>query len=172
MGGCGRRGRKLYVLRSEEYQPHSVLTNGTQWLLTWGYVIAWSAVIFMLSAQSNLPLPDSLPPSSDKVAHFWTYGVLGWLWSRAIRTRYPRWTTVAVVLSTLAFTGLYGLSDEWHQLYVPGRCADLYDALADVCGGTLGGVALLLWLWFREESRTPARERVPELFRDPFDPAA
>jgi len=120
------------VLHSEEYQPHSVLTNGTQWLLTWGYVIAWSVVIFMLSAQSNLQLPDSFPPSSDKVAHFWLYGVLGWLWSRAIRSTYPRWTTVAVVLSALAFTGLYGLSDEWHQLYVPGRCADLSDALADV----------------------------------------
>ena len=170
-GGFGRRGRNLSVLRVEERQPR-VLTNGTQWLTTWSYVIAWGAVIFILSAQANLQLPDSLPPSSDKVAHFWLYGVLGWLWARAVTARHPGWTTVAVVLSAVAFTGLYGLSDEWHQAYVPGRCADLYDALADVCGGTLGGVALLLWLWFREESRTPARERVPELFRDPFDPAA
>ncbi|HEV8713412.1 MAG TPA: VanZ family protein, partial [Candidatus Binatia bacterium] len=81
-------------------------------------------------------------------------------------------TTVAVVLSTVAFTGLYGLSDEWHQVYVPGRCADLYDALADAYGGTLGGVALLLWLRGREEGKTRASETIPELFRDPLDPAA
>ena len=153
-------------------QPASIFTKGVQWLTTWGYVIAWGAVIFTLSAQSDLRLPTALPASSDKVAHFVVYGVLGWLWSRAIRLRHPRWATVVVVLSTLAFTGLYGLSDEWHQMYVPRRTADLYDALADVYGGTMGGVALLLWLRFREESKGRANERDLGQLQDPFDPAA
>lgn len=157
---------------SAKNPPDSIFTKATQWLSTWGYVIAWGAVIFTLSAQPDLRLPTSLPSSSDKVAHFLVYGVLGWLGARAIRLRGPKWATLRVILSTLAFTGIYGLSDEWHQMYVHGRSADLHDALADVCGGTFGGVALLLWLRFREESRARASERDLAQLPDPFDPTA
>ena len=48
-----------------------------------------------------------------------------------------------MLASTILFTGLYGVTDEWHQLYVPGRFADWHDALADLCGGTLGGMGYL-----------------------------
>ncbi len=77
-----------------------------------------------------------------------------------------------VLLATFAFTGLYGLSDEWHQIYVHGRSAELLDALADVCGGTFGGVAFLLWLRFREDVKARAEGGATEQLRDPFDPAA
>jgi VanZ family protein len=33
---------------------------------------------------------------------------------------------------------LVGCVDEWHQLYLPGRSADLDDVLADVVGAALG----------------------------------
>jgi VanZ family protein len=140
--------------------------------LTWGYVVAWGAVIFTLSAQPDLQLPESLPSVSDKVAHFSVYGVLGWLWSRAVSINRPGGATLTVLLITFAFTGLYGLSDEWHQLYVHGRVADLLDALADVCGGTLGGAGFLLWLRFRKNVRSPASGGGAEPIRDPSDPAA
>lgn len=39
----------------------------------------------------------------------------------------------AIVLATL-----YGVSDEFHQLFVPGRSADPYDVLADGVGATIG----------------------------------
>ncbi len=171
MGGCGHRGRDLFVSRSVENRPHSVVSEGTQWV-TWGYVVAWGAVIFTLSAQPDLQLPESLPSFSDKVAHFSVYGVLGWLWSRAVGINRPGWATLTVLLTTFAFTGLYGLSDEWHQLYVHGRFADLFDVLADVCGGTLGGAGFLLWLRFRKNVRARASRGVAEQIHDPFDPAA
>jgi hypothetical protein len=159
------------VLHLEVYRPHRIFTKRAQWLSTWGYVIAWSTVIFISSAQSDLRLPGSLPPFSDKVAHFLIYGLLGWLWSRAVKIRCPSWTTIAVVLSTVAFTGIYGLSDEWHQMYVPGRSAELSDALADVCGGTLGGMGFLVWLLFREENGARTSAGDPDQVPDPFDPA-
>jgi len=38
---------------------------------------------------------------------------------------------------------LYGITDEWHQMYVPGRTPDLADWIADVVGVLLGyGVTL------------------------------
>ena len=33
---------------------------------------------------------------------------------------------------------LYGVTDEWHQLYVPGRVSDPADWIADVVGLVLG----------------------------------
>ncbi len=51
------------------------------------------------------------------------------------RLRGVTWTRVviAIVLATL-----YGVSDEFHQLFVPGRSADRYDVLADCIGATMG----------------------------------
>ncbi|MGH8008957.1 MAG: VanZ family protein, partial [Candidatus Binatia bacterium] len=82
--------------------------------------------------------------------------MLGWLWARAVKNSRPEWTTATVLFSALLFTGFYGLSDEWHQYYVPGRSADLRDVVADAVGGTLGGISYLLWLravspfWLRD----------------------
>jgi len=42
-----------------------------------------------------------------------------------------------VWLVVLAVT-LYGILDEIHQYFVPGRSADVYDALADASGALLG----------------------------------
>jgi VanZ family protein len=44
----------------------------------------------------------------------------------------------------LVFSALYGLSDEFHQLFVPRRQFDLKDLAADVAGGTIG--LAVLWL--------------------------
>lgn len=119
------------------------IARGRMWLSTWGRVVGYCALIFVLSAQSDLQPPRVLP--SDKLAHLLEYAVLAWLWVRAVRSSWPEWTTTAVLFSTLLFAGIYGLSDEWHQYYVPGRQADLHDVLADAVGGVLGGISYFLW---------------------------
>lgn len=60
------------------------------------------------------------------------YGVLAALLLRATR-KAPL---------SLLIAGLYGVSDEVHQYFVPGRSASAYDALADVLGA---GVVCGLW---------------------------
>ena len=72
------------------------------------------------------------------------YGMLAGFLVRAFaggRLRGVTWARgmVAVVLATL-----YGVSDEFHQLFVPGRSADRYDVLADCMGATAG--AAIGWL--------------------------
>lgn len=131
---------KNEVLRQMNQPPGR---NGVNhWLWLWGPVIMYCVLIFRVSAQQDLSPPQF--PSSDKVAHFVVYGGLGVLWARAARTSWPYWTFQVLLLSTLLFTGLYGVTDEWHQMYVPGRFSDWRDALADVCGGTVGGIMYLL----------------------------
>lgn len=42
----------------------------------------------------------------------------------------------------LMISFLYGLSDEFHQWFIPGRSATLGDVLADTLGGGSGGLLL------------------------------
>ncbi len=44
---------------------------------------------------------------------------------------------------TVLITFLYGVSDELHQWFVPGRHADGIDVLADGLGGLLGAYLFL-----------------------------
>lgn len=111
------------------------------WL--WGPVIAYCALIFVLSSIPGLPdLPAHM---SDKVAHMLLYSGLGFLVARARSRGIGRPVSGATLLVVLAFTALYGLSDETHQLFVPNRQFDLKDMAADVVGGAVGAVAL--WGW-------------------------
>lgn len=116
------------------------------WLWLWAPIIAYCALIFFGSAQQNLTPPNF--PSSDKVAHFLEYSVLGVLWARAAKMTWQHWTFPVLLLSTILFTGVYGVTDETHQLYVPGRSSDWHDSVADVCGGTVGGLVYILWIRF------------------------
>lgn len=50
----------------------------------------------------------------------------------------PHWVLLLV-------GALYGLSDEWHQMYVPGRFADLGDWIADLAGLALGYAVAVAW---------------------------
>lgn len=73
-----------------------------------------------------------LPPGADKVAHALAYAVLGALLAWA--TGRPG---LAVALATL-----YGVSDELHQAFVPGRTPDVLDLVADLLGATAGAAAV------------------------------
>ncbi len=127
---------------SVQMDQHARKTTRNNMLWLWAPIAGYCILIFMGSAQHDLSPPDF--PSSDKVAHFLEYSVLGLLWARAVTHSWPHWTFRLLLMSTLFFTGCYGITDEWHQLYVPGRSSDWHDALADICGGTSGGLIYML----------------------------
>jgi VanZ family protein len=112
--------------RSEKIDPRKAVIY---WIITVGYM----SLIFYLSSQ-NFSLPK-LPTNSDKVIHAFIYFPLAFLLYRSLRNcginRYI--FVLAVVLA-----GIYGLSDEFHQSFVPGRDASLGDAAADFAGALLG----------------------------------
>ena len=47
----------------------------------------------------------------------------------------------------LVLSVFYGLTDEFHQMFVPGRVADLFDLLADAGGAIIG--LFVVWAWSR-----------------------
>ena len=42
------------------------------------------------------------------------------------------------MLLTIVCATVYGISDEFHQWFVPGRTADVHDVMADAIGATRG----------------------------------
>jgi VanZ family protein len=88
-------------------------------IFSWLAVFAFMGVIFYLSHQPTLPIPMRFP-YQDKVFHFCTYFVLAFLWGNALRAKDRKRLALAIIL-----TALYGISDEFHQSFVPGRDSSL-----------------------------------------------
>lgn len=93
------------------------------------------ALIFWLSSQ---PLPVALPNQGDKVVHGLVFGLLAGLWVWALPAVWAG-TWIPVVLGALV-AAFWGVLDEIHQYFVPGRTATPGDALADGLGAVLGAV--------------------------------
>jgi len=119
----------------------------------WLPLIAYCVFIFVQSSgESPVDLPQL--PGIDKVLHAGGYGLLGVLFYRAYRSRWPNasgWATANAGLLSAAF---YGFTDELHQAFVPSRTADPFDWLADTFGALLGIAAygLFLRLWSRRSA--------------------
>lgn len=114
----------------------------------WKYYFApifWAALIFWNSSRSNIHLPNYFFQNFDKVIHGGIYFILGYLVTRALsRGHFENLTVIKVGLSILLAT-LYGLSDEFHQLFVPGRSMDYFDFLADVVGIIIAQVVIYFY---------------------------
>jgi hypothetical protein len=112
-------------------------------VLLWGPVVLQMVVIF---GASSIPDLGGLPGGmSDKSGHGIGYAILGALLLRALargRLSGVTWTRAAAAVLLAA---LYGVSDEYHQSFVPGRSPDRLDVLADSIGAAaavvLGGLA-------------------------------
>jgi len=115
----------------------------------WSGVILCSAVIFGLSSRpGGADAPWSFP-GIDKVFHIAAYAVWASIFGAALWRSFPRLTGWQFALLVVAGTGFYGLSDELHQMFVPGRVADGWDVLADLGGSVL----FLLLLKARRQAR-------------------
>jgi peptidoglycan/LPS O-acetylase OafA/YrhL len=100
-------------------------------------VVAWATFIFVLS---SIPGSDLPPGKYSTPGHFALYAVLGALILIALGG-----PTRNRALWAVALASAYGVSDEIHQLFVPGRCADPVDWLVDTAGA-ITAVGLLLVL--------------------------
>ena len=118
--------------------------------------VAWAAVIFFASSIPGPQLPKLAHLVSDKIIHAGIYFVFGLLIYRAFAPREnPDGFVWRRVISSVALVILYGVSDEFHQGFVPGRTKDILDASADAFGGLVS--ALVVYLLSRRKSEKIAR---------------
>jgi VanZ family protein len=106
----------------------------------WGPPILYAGIIFCLSSISTIP---HFPRNSDKVLHFIEYFVFTFLIWRAIGRGHIWFFNAQKALVTALITATYAASDEFHQLFVPGRSCSIYDWIADVAG-ILGMLTLMI----------------------------
>ncbi len=133
--------------------------------------IMYAGFIFYLSAQSDLTIPGSIfkipvmyeladllrsnglgsvidiaeiaHQNLDKVAHMFLYFGLGVLLHLTFRNSdnviLRRYAAIfAIILGVL-----YGITDEYHQSFVPGRSSSIHDLLADGIGVTIAQILFL-----------------------------
>jgi VanZ family protein len=106
-------------------------------------------LIFWFSSQSVLIDFDGQATQkiAHKSAHVVVYAALAWLWWRALAPE--RRFTWPVLLSALLLTILYGISDEIHQRFVPGRHGRVADVLFDAAGGLAMILLIRRLSWLR-----------------------
>ncbi len=112
-----------------------------------GPPLALMAVIFFLSAQPNLNSGlGTLDTILRKLAHMGEFGLLWFLWWRALGWGHPG-PSIAIALA-------YAASDELHQTFVDGRVGSPVDWAIDAAGV---GVAGALVVWRARASRARSR---------------
>ncbi|AKN31940.1 VanZ family protein [Clostridium carboxidivorans P7] len=130
-------------------------------ILSWIAVILWMALIFKLSSQPaeqsgklstgvteiNIKAIEKVNPSAKfnikqfdhiirKNAHFFVYLVLGIFVINALRRSGV--TGIRCIVFALLICILYAISDEIHQIFVPGRGAQVKDVIIDSVGAAVG----------------------------------
>lgn len=153
-----RVGLKDFELRMQAARgdnagvPHDFPVSKFRWI--WPVILA--ALIFTASSRSEVAGPSI--PGIDKVAHFAVYGLLGTLVLRAMRRPQGRHKFRAAWVSVL-IVSVYGLSDEWHQSFTPGRDVEAADWIADTLGGALAVTLYSCWGKYRRVLEMPILAR-------------
>jgi VanZ family protein len=115
--------------------------------------LTWMVVIFLLSSREGFPQPPGFSAATLSVAaHLILFGILGLLILFALCGQGP--VTLRAVVIAVALTTLYGVFDEIHQAFVPGRQPSIFDIVVDMLGAMLA--ATLAFSYARWRERAPS----------------
>ena len=136
-------------------------------IFSWSLAILWMGLIFYFSHQPAsesselssgiteviVDMVNTIAPDKDivlnydnisflirKSAHFGVYLILGLLVSNGLIL--SKMSRARVMYLAFLICVLYAISDELHQLFIPGRSGQISDVLLDSTGG-LGGILLM-----------------------------
>jgi VanZ family protein len=104
-------------------------------------VLVQVAAIFAASSMTSVPaLPGGL---SNYTGHMIGYGLLGALAVRAFAGATWDGLTWGAGARAVLLSSAYGVTDEFHQRFVPNRMPDVHDWLADTAGALIGVLLVL-----------------------------
>ena len=111
--------------------------NKNKFVEFWLPVYLYAAIIFMLSSMPQIPIPFAFK-FSDKIEHIIEYAIFGYLLIRAFRNSSFKLTLAQMRFLIILIGFIYGITDEIHQYFVPGRATSTLDIFADGAGVVLG----------------------------------
>lgn len=134
--------------------------------MRWTITLAWAATIFLLSTGTyagsfsemllryilnflhftvTLQTFLVLHHVFRKLAHLTEYGIFGMLLYHCfLNSNQTEWRAKTAAWAVLV-AGLYSLTDEFHQIFVPGRGPALTDCGIDTTGATLAMLVIFVW---------------------------
>ena len=123
---------------------YSYLEKHHKYLINIPLIIYW-LILFILT---SLPGKEAITIGvNDKIEHFGAYGLLSAILylNLLFQEKFKLFSKYPATF-TLIVASLYGMVDELHQLFVPGRSADVRDWLADFIGAVLGVIIIRIIL--------------------------
>ena len=111
----------------------------------WLPPLLWAVALFLLSAWHGPEEPPSFNfPGLDKIVHAGLYAILASLLYLPLHFD-RKYTPLRAAVLAFLLSGLYGISDEWHQSFVSTRSSDPMDWLADCAGAATVFISLHLF---------------------------
>jgi VanZ family protein len=125
-----------------------------EWIWRWGPALLLMALIFIASATpgSHLPKFGAFDIFAKKGGHMFGYALLSAAYFHALNNG-RRITRFQFILAA-CFAILYSITDEFHQLFTPGRSSSPVDVCIDASGSIIG---LLFWCFIRTRFLDPLR---------------
>ncbi len=103
----------------------------------WFPVILYSILIFIISSIPGSALPRNIA-SVNYILHILEYFPLGILTYRAVKNTKLTLPVKKIFIFSVLLVVVYAASDEFHQLFVPGRYASSLDLFCDSLGAIIG----------------------------------
>ena len=102
-------------------------------------------IIFYLSQLPGdlIRLPEVI--GVDKVAHLVAYAMLAATFLFGVHPFSHGSNRKVFVFAVVLFCILYGIGDEYHQSFIPGRSVSVWDVVADGLGGLVAGSFWYKW---------------------------
>ena len=114
---------------------YSYLVEHRKYLITMPLIVYWIVLFVLTSLPSSSAITVGV---SDKIEHFGAYGLLSvFLYLKLFFQNKYELLKRFPALFTIFIASFYGFLDEIHQLFVPGRSAELLDWLADFVGSVI-----------------------------------
>ncbi len=110
-------------------------------------VLSVMGIIFFMSNQPGDSIELIDIPNIDKILHSFVYAVLGYAALFAVSPSRRQHKSGVVSILVILFCILFGISDEFHQSFIPGRLPSSWDLLADTLGGI---IAVISWYKYVE----------------------
>ena len=108
-----------------------------EFIIYWLPALIQMALIFYFSSQPEGSKVLESFPTPPGIGHLVGYAILGFLLYRAFNRGLFGWNVLAA-RNAFIFGFIYAVSDEIHQLFVPGRQASIADVGIDTAGILLG----------------------------------
>jgi len=116
------------------------------WLVTFGYM----GIIYFLSSQQSFHI-HGIPENFDKAVHMLLYIPLAFMLYLSLNRSGLK---KSLFIAAFIFAGIYGITDEFHQYFVPGRHSSAGDVAADFIGAFLGSTGAKHFVRINNKSQT------------------